>query len=169
MNWIKEIIKEIIISVAVYLFIRVIIYRLIKIFDDSKSDKKKLKELEQRENEYYEDKRAAELKSKRVNTFARIVIGISIICVNISYYNHCIIEFENSLQEILSFNKALLLGYSFIALISAGTPEKLVTMINEGILRLCLYANIRNFDIDAIQRNISDLKERIGKESEVDN
>lgn len=165
MTWIAQRIKAIIFTILVYIFIGFLINAFIKIFNAGKSDEKKLKDLEDRRSEYLEDKRVAESKAKKINLAARIVLGVSILYANYLYIVHSNMEIAHGFQEILSFNEAIIISYSFVALVIAGTPKKFVSMINNIILNLCLFAHVRNYDIESIESNIQKLKDKIEKES----
>jgi hypothetical protein len=96
---------------------------------------------------------------------ARTLIALLLIFSNLLFYwfwNRPI-DYNNQ----INFNEVLILGYSFVAFIIAGTPTKFVKLIRVTIYNWRKRELVGTINIEEINNEISILEERISKQKAV--
>lgn len=112
-------------------------------------------------------------KKKRMLRYARIIIGIIIICIDLTYLYFTLesFRFTEIVNSLLTVNGAILLAYSFLAFITFGTIQNMVTT-----LRLKFINILKNYfsedikEIELFDKELKNLKKRKkDKEQELKN
>jgi hypothetical protein len=111
--------------------------------------KKRLKSVEDKLMEL--QKRKEEIRSKERNMLlvSRLFIALVLVFANYLYMKHYKVPFDikKSSNEILRFNSLVLLGYSFVAFISYGTPAKFVESLKVIVTSLLQKFNIDTYSV----------------------
>ena len=105
---------------------------------------KRLKEIEGRIQELEKHKAEIEAVEKKILIKARLIIGILLVVANIFYKIYFVDPFN--LKDMLTFNSAILLCYSFFAFITYGTPSNLASNLKQRIA-----AYLRSEHIDSLE------------------
>lgn len=107
--------------------------------------KRRLKTVEDKLMELQLRKEEIKRKERQVLLFSRLFVACVLLFANYLYMKHYKIPFDlkRSSNEMLRFNSFVLLGYSFIAFISYGTPAKFVDSLKALITSL-----LQKFSID---------------------
>lgn len=108
---------------------------------EKENKKKRLEEVEKRVEELEKNKKEIEETERQIFIRARLFVGALLAAGNVIY---CVyLGKETDLGKITDFNGAILLGYSFIAFITYGTPKNFVANIKQ---RASVYLRSEHID-----------------------
>lgn len=126
------------------------------------SDETRLKELKEQKQAYDNGILKASTNEKWIYITARTLIGLLLILSNFIYFWfwNKPIDFNNQ----INFNEVLLLGYSFLAFIIAGTPTKFVKLLRITIYNWRKREHVGKINIEEIKMEIAQIEERIQKQ-----
>lgn len=155
-------IKRLIITLLVTFFIGMLLDIILNSLSSTNRDKKRLDQLQRFKREYHKGVYDAKKKSDLINLRARTLIALTLLAANLWQVSFDA-SFESNYSRLINFNEAIILGYTFIAFIIAGTPRAFVDLLKKYILKLCLFANVRNYDIEAIEEEITYLRAKLEK------
>lgn len=107
--------------------------------------KRRLKTVEDKIMELQQKKEAIRKKERQILLLSRLFIALVLLLANYLYMKHYKLPFDikRSGNEMLRFNSLVLLGYSFIAFVSYGTPARFVESLKWLITSL-----LQKFNID---------------------
>lgn len=125
------------------------------------SDQARLKELKEQKEAYEKGLLKATNNERWIYIVARTLIAILLVLSNFLFfwYWNKPIDYNNQ----INFNEVLILGYSFIAFIIAGTPTRFVELIRTTIYNWRKRAHVGNINIEEVNKEIALLEERINK------
>ncbi|MCC6370069.1 MAG: hypothetical protein IT236_03585 [Bacteroidia bacterium] len=127
--------------------------------------KKRLKTIEEKLMELQRKKEEIKSTEKRMLLISRLIVALALILANYLYMKHYKIPFnlKKSSNEILRFNSIIVLGYSFIAFVTYGTPAKFVESLKSLVTSL-----LQKFNIDTYNAFESLMAERTVLLTEID-
>lgn len=159
----KRFIKIVLIILLVFLFVG-IVYNYFQ-SKKPKSDEEKLKELKEQRLAYDNGVLKALTNEWWIYIIARSIIALFVILVNYVFYRYWNnpINYNNQ----ISLNEALLLGYSFLAFIIAGTPTKFVELLRTTIYNWRKREHVGAINIDEVNKEIELLEELLKKQKAV--
>ena len=121
-----------------------------KVLDEDKpltleAKKRRLKMVENKLMELQLRKEEIKRKERQILLFSRLFVALVLIFANYLYMKHYKIPFDvkRSSNELVRFNSFILLGYSFLAFITYGTPAKFVDS-----LKILITSLLQKFSID---------------------
>lgn len=126
------------------------------------SDETRLKELKEQKQAYDNGILKASTNEKWIYITARTLIGLLLVLSNFIFFWfwNKPIDFNNQ----INFNEVLLLGYSFLAFIIAGTPTKFVKLLRNTIYNWRKREHVGKINIEEIKMEIAQIEERIQKQ-----
>lgn len=125
------------------------------------SDQDRLNELRDQKIAYENGIQKAVKNEWWIYIIARTLVALIIILLNFIFYWKWNDPLDYNLQ--INFNEVLVLGYSFLAFIIAGTPAKFVKLVRTTIYNIRKRAHVGQIDIDQVNHEILVLEERIKK------
>ena len=155
--------KQVLIVIGVIFLILIFLDVYFKWKDKRLTDEEKLLNLKKDHEKCKEGIKRASTNEKWIYLISRSIIAIILVVLNLMYFNFRFINFDLSTQ--LNFNEAIILSYSFVAFMIAGTPSKFVKLIRITIFNYRKRAHLGKLDIDKIEKEIAELDMKIKKQS----
>ena len=111
--------------------------------------KKRLKAIEDKLMDLQRRKEEIRSKERNMLLVSRLFVALVLIYANYLYMKHYKLPFDlkKSSNEILRFNSIVVLGYSFIAFVSYGTPAKFVDSLKSIVTSLLQKFNIDTYSV----------------------
>ena len=123
----------------------------------------RLKIRKEESRKYYEGIEKAYKGEKVIYFTARTVIALIVLVINYLYWLNYNADFD--LNKQAGVNNILILGYSFLAFVIAGTPKKFVEITRKTVLSLNRRWFVGKIDITKVEQDITNLEEKLKTDS----
>lgn len=160
MNFINKLLKNILILLAVIVFVGILADFFARKKYNALSDEEKLNLLISEQKAYYDGLEKAQNNEWWINIVTRLVIATVLVSLNLYYFCYISLqeEFMGKLNDVVLINEAIILGYTLVAFIIAGTPSKFVQTVRNAIFNLRVRYHVRHISIDEVNAKTEALK-----------
>lgn len=110
-------------------------------------------------SKYYSGIEKALKGEKIIYLTARTLIAVFLLIFNYLYWKKYNMDFDLSKQA--GVNNIIILCYSFLAFVMAGTPKKFVELMRQTILNMNRRLLVGKIDIEKVEQDIKNLEEKL--------